>query len=127
LIEVRKLAAVDMVWLGTRVIVAEYALGVVLPLALGSWSLHVGLSHRPHPSTWQVAMGSWLVTIAVNYIPLLIYALMIAKAGSVEEEGQPEIAHARRYGAQQVMILVPLMVAALALAQERGRRRRGWS
>jgi len=29
-IEIRKLAAVDMVWLGQRTVVAEYALGILL-------------------------------------------------------------------------------------------------
>ena len=125
MIEVRKLAAIDMVWLGARVILAEYALGVVLPLALGWRSLHVGLSYRPDPSPWQVATGIWIVTIAANYIPLLLYALAIAKADRVEEEGRPELAHARRYGVQQIMIFVPLMVVALALAQEWCRRRKG--
>ncbi len=38
-IEVRKPAALDMAWLGTRVVLAEYALGVVLPAALGTLSL----------------------------------------------------------------------------------------
>ncbi len=34
LMKVRNLAAVVMAWLGTRLVLAEYALGVVLPLAL---------------------------------------------------------------------------------------------
>jgi membrane protein implicated in regulation of membrane protease activity len=63
----RKLAAVDMAWLGTRIVVAEYALGVVLPLALGLMSLVMGLSHQPDLANWQVVFGMWLVTIAANY------------------------------------------------------------
>jgi len=35
MINIRKMAAVDMVWLGTSVILAEYALGIILPLILG--------------------------------------------------------------------------------------------
>jgi hypothetical protein len=73
LIEVRKLAAVDMVWLGTRIVVAEYALGVVLPLALGLVSLVMGLSQQPDLANWQVVFGIWLVTIAANYVPLFLY------------------------------------------------------
>jgi hypothetical protein len=122
LINVRKLAAVDMAWLGSRVIVAEYALGVLLPLALGILSVGRGLG-EPEPVNRQVVFGIWLVTIAANYVPLFLYALAIACAGTVQVEGQPELKRARRYGIQQVMILVPLFVVGLALIQERGRRR----
>jgi hypothetical protein len=123
LIEVRNLAAVDMVLHGTRVIVAEFAIGVLLPLALGLLSLRWGLDQWLDWSNWQVLLGIWLVTIAANYIPLFLYALSIARAGTAEQEGRPELANARRYGLQQAIILVPLLVVALALAQERGRRK----
>jgi hypothetical protein len=117
MINIRKLAAVDMVWLGTRVIVAEYALGVLLPLILGLISIRSGFI-RLVPSVWEAALGIWLVTIAPNYIPLFIYAILLAKAGTVEEEGRPELAHAKRYGVRQVVILAPFLVVILALAQE---------
>ena len=121
MINIRKLVAVDMAWLGTRVIVAEYALGVVLPLALGLISIRSGLLGAVLVS-WETALGVWLVSIAANYIPLFIYAVLIARGGTVMEEGQPEIVHAKRYGAQQIIILVPFLVVVLALVQE-GRRR----
>lgn len=121
MISIRKLAAVDMAWLGARVILAEYALGIVLPLALGALSLRSGLSSEARVG-WQVVMGVWLVGIAANYIPLFIYAVLIARAGTVKQEGSPELARARRYGLQQVVILVPLLVVVIALVQE-GRRR----
>src|ERR1700675_1203627 len=102
MIDIRKLAAVDMAWLGTRLILAEYALGVVLPGVLGFISLRGGMSG------WGEWLGIWLLGIAANYIPLFIYAVLIARGGTAKAEGEPEIAHARRYGLQQVMILVPL-------------------
>jgi hypothetical protein len=117
MINIRKLAAVDMAWLGTPIIVAEYALGVVLPLILGLISIRSGFS-GPELSAWKAALGIWLVTIAGNYIPLFIYAVLLAKAGTVKREGQPELAHAKRYGVQQVIILVPFLVLILALTQE---------
>ena len=120
LIDVRKLAAVDMAWLGARVILAEYAVGVLLPLALGLLSLRAG---RHGASGVQLLLGAWLLGIAANYVPLFVYAVAIARARSVEAEGRPEIARARRYGTQQVMILVPLFVVILSLLQENGRRR----
>ena len=121
MINIRKLAAVDMAWLGTRVIVVEYALGVILPFILGFLSLRSGL-RDPNISNWQTILGIWLVTIAANYIPLFIYAVLIAKAGTVKEEGQPEIAKAKRYGIQQIIILVPFLVVIVAIVQELRRR-----
>lgn len=108
LIEVRKLAAVDMAWLGPRIIIIEYAAGVILPLALGFLTLR----------STQTLLGVWLLTIAANYVPLLLYAVSIARLGSVEAEGGPEIKHARRYGFQQVIILVPCLVILIAIVQE---------
>jgi hypothetical protein len=93
---------------------------VVLPLLLGAWSLRVGLS-QPAWSPWQTGFGLWLIGIALNYVPLFLYARTIDRAGSVEAEGRPELAHARRYGVQQAIILVPLLVILVALAQERPR------
>jgi hypothetical protein len=124
MIEVRKLAAIEMALLGTRVIVTEYALGVMLPLVLGIFSLRFGLAQQDFLN-WQTILGIWLVTILVNYVPLFIYAVAIARAGTVQEEGLPEFAHAGRYRIQQVIILVPFFVLLLALAQERKRRKQG--
>ena len=118
MIKIRKLAAVDMAWLGTRVILTEYAIGVILPFILGLLSIRSGF-FGPTPSAWEFVLGIWLVGIAANYVPLFIYAVLIAKAGTVKEEGEPEIAHAKRYGVQQVIILVPLLVVVVALIQER--------
>jgi len=120
MINLRKLAAVELARLGARIIVAEYAVGVVLPLVLGLMSIRSGLRGSGLFGR-EAILGVWLVSIAVNYIPLLIYAALIAKAGTAKEEGEPEFAHAKRYRVQQVIILVPFLVAALALLQE-GRR-----
>jgi hypothetical protein len=117
MINIRKLAAVDMLWLGTRIIVTEYAVGIVLPLILGFLSVRASLLGLVIIG-WEAALGFWLVTIAANYIPLFIYAVVIARGGTVKEEGQPELARAKRYGILQVIILVPFLVLVLALMQE---------
>jgi hypothetical protein len=122
LIEIRKLAAVDLAWLGPKVIVTEYACGIVLPLALGVFTLHPCLS-SPNPLNWQTVLGMWLVSIAANYAPLFLYALFIANAGTAKSESEPELPHARRYGVQQVIILVPFLVVVIAVLQERRRRK----
>jgi hypothetical protein len=122
MISIRRLAAVDMAWLGTKIILAEYALGILLPLILGLISIRSGFS-GPVFSTWEAASGLWLVSIAANYIALFIYALLLARDETVKAEGEPELAHARRYGVQQIIILVPFLVVILAIAQEaRGRK-----
>ena len=123
LIEVRKLAALDMAWLGTRLVLAEYALGVVLPAALGTLSLGLGVARHAELYQWPVLGGIWLLTIAANYVPLFLYAVALARAGTVQEEAQAERPHIRRYVLQQAMILVPLLVLALSVAQELGRRK----
>ena len=118
MISIRKLAAVDMAWLGKKVILAEYAIGILLPLVIGLLSLRSAFV-GPFRPFWQTAFGAWLVSIAANYIPLFVYALQIARHGSVEEEGKTELKQARRYGLQQIIILVPFLVVAVALIQER--------
>jgi hypothetical protein len=119
-IEIRKLAAVDMVWLGQRIVVGEYALGVLLPFALGLWSIRVGWQAH---GIWQAVVGAWLMSISANYVPLFLYASSIMRAGTVEREGRAELARAKRYGVQQTMILVPFMVVSVALVQEWRRNR----
>lgn len=108
IIEVRKLAAVDMAWLGWRIIIPEYLFGILLPLGLGFLSLYRG----------QILMGIWLVTIAINYIPLFIYAVHLKQTNSIQKEGIPEIVRAKKYGIQQIVILIPFLVVILALLQE---------
>jgi hypothetical protein len=122
MINIRKLAAVDMVGLGTRVIVTEYAFGIVLPFILGVLSIRAGFTDATLLN-WQTLLGVWLVGIALNYIPLFIYAVVLARSDKVKQEGQPELAHAKRYGVQQVVILVPLLVVVLALMQETTQRK----
>jgi hypothetical protein len=121
--EVRKLAALDMSWLCTRLVLAEYALGVVLPAALGTLSLGRGVARNAELHEWPVLGGVWLLTIAANYVPLFLYAVALARTGTAREEAQSELPQVRRYGAQQAMLLVPLLVLALSVAQERNRRK----
>jgi len=61
--------------------------------------------------------------MAVNYIPLFIYAVVIARKGSAAEEGQPERAHVMKYSLQQFIIFVPLLVVIVVFVQESRRYR----
>jgi hypothetical protein len=88
-----------------------------LPLALGGVTLRSSLS-SPHPFTSQTILGIWLVTIAANYVPLFLHAVSLARSGAVQAEGEPERKYARRYGVQQVIILVPFLVVLIAVHQQ---------
>ena len=123
MINIRKLVAVDMALHSAQVIMAEFALGIALPLILGLLSIRAGFI-GPVQSWWETALGLWLVGIAANYVPLLIYAVAIARGGTVKQEGQPELAQVKRYGIQQMIILIPFLVVVLAFVQENRRRRK---
>jgi hypothetical protein len=123
MINIRKLVAVDMALHSAQVIMAEFALGIALPLILGLLSIRAGFI-GPVQSWWETALGLWLVGIAANYVPLLIYAVAIARDGTVKQEGQPELAQVKKYGIQQLIILIPFLVVVLAFVQESRRRRK---
>lgn len=72
MIDFRKLAAVDIAFLGSRLILAEFSIGVFGSLALGVFTLL-----RSH-SMGGIALGSYLLCIGINYVPLLLYAIRCA-------------------------------------------------
>ncbi len=122
MINIRKLVALDMLLHGTRFILAEFAFGVLCPLLLFVLFLRAKLLGGDEP-LWVTLMDCWLIGIAINYIPLFIYAVMIARKGSVAEEGQPERASVIKYSIQQFIIFIPLLVALIAFIQENRRQR----
>jgi len=89
----RKLAAIDIVFLGARLIIAEYAIGVLVAPALGVLTL------LRSSSSWQLALGIYLILLGINY----------------------ELADKRqamaKYRRQSVFLLVPLVVPVIALRQ----------
>ena len=109
----RKLAAIDIVFLGSKLVIAEFACGVVLSAVLGAFVLF-----RSH-SALQVALGTYLLSLGVNYVPMLIHAVAITRSGSARAElgdelGEPGRAMAR-YRRQSLWLLVPLVMPAVAL------------
>ena len=110
-----KLAAIDIAFLGARLIIAEYAIGVLLSVALGAFTL---LRGGPH---WQLAVGLYLVLLGINYVPMLVCAVAISKGGSTHAEIDDELTDEGRamakYRWQSVFLLVPLVVAITALRQ----------
>lgn len=124
LINVRKLAALDLYYRGSRFILFEFGFVVFGIGSLGFLSVILGLTK----SGVATAIGVYLLCLGIDYIPLLVYGIVIARKGSAKMEIASELAdetHFRRkYGVQQALLMVPLFIALLALSQEFRMRRR---
>jgi membrane protein implicated in regulation of membrane protease activity len=119
MINPRKLAALDIVFLGSRFIIAEFAGAVVLCSALGAFTLWRG-AH-----SWQLVLGIYLIALGINYVPMLVYAVAITRARSAQAEIGDELDDKRRamskYRRQSIFLLVPLLAPMIALRQSRGK------
>lgn len=111
----RKLAAIDIVFLGSRFIVAEFAGAVLLCAALGVFTLFRGHSFV------QLALGLYLISLGINYVPMLIYAIAITQGDSAKAEMGDELDDKRqamaKYRRQSMLLLVPLVVPIIALVR----------
>ena len=122
LISVRKLAALDIVFHGPRLILLEFAFGLGVTASLGLWLLYRGLAPGPNHSLVITVLGCALVGIGLNYAPLLRYALTISRQKSAQKEVATELAnlgaYRKMYGLQSViLILVPCALLILAIVQ----------
>ena len=116
-LDVRRLAALDMAVHGKRFIVAEFGVGVLGCLVLGGLSVSGGMRSG---ATWELLLGFVLLWIALNYVPLLIHAVDLARSGTARQEAADEIEHPeliRRYTFRQLWILVPLAVVVMDITQ----------
>jgi hypothetical protein len=115
-IQVRKLVAVELTFLGPKIIIIEYAVAVVVGLIVGVLSLRSGLL-RTHAS-WQILLGIYLLCVVLTYAVLLAYAIAMAHAGNSRQEIANELhdksATFRKYRRQSLWILVPLAVPLAA-------------
>lgn len=118
-IQVRKLVALELAFLGPKFILTEYALAVVGGVGLGVLSLRAGLM-RTH-AMWQVFMGAYLVLLALTYAVLLGYAIAMARRGDarieIADELDDKVAAFRKYRRQSLWLLVPLAVPVAAMRQ----------
>lgn len=116
-IDLRKLAAIDIAFLGRKVILAEFAGGVVLSTALGVFVLL-----RQH-SFWQIVLGVYLVCLGLNYVPMFAYAVAFPTREQAREAIADELADKRRamskYRRQSLLLLIPLLAPIIALAHRR--------
>lgn len=118
IINVRKLAALDIVFHGTKFILTEFALAVFLCGAVGLLIFH-GSNHTP----FMIIMGSFFLWASLNYLPLLLYAISIVKQKSAKQEVAFELQHKDKYAAKYTLqsviwLFMPLAMFLLAIYQE---------
>lgn len=119
MINVRRLAAVDLRFLGAKFIVTEFAVGVIGPAALGIPTLL-----KSH-SIEMTLFGGYLISLGVNYTPLLLHAISIlhndSEQAELEEEPRSRTGLFRKYRRQSLWVLVPIVVPVVAIRQQRQR------
>ena len=120
-INIRKLVALDIVWHGSKLILAEFLLTVGLSGALAVFSLSFVSRTSAHP-LFALILSLVFLWVALNYVPLLLYAFHFARHKNAELEVAFELAHkeryARKYQLQSLLLFVPLVVPILAIIQE---------
>jgi hypothetical protein len=121
-LDVRRTAALDMALHGSRLIVAEFAIGTAVCAGLGVLAIASGIRSLAHGISFALVLGLLLIGAALNYLPLLIHSIDISRKDSSKEEAKEELARPeliRRYSARQFVLLVPFAVAVMAVLQSR--------
>ena len=120
-INIRKLAALGIVFHSSRLILAEFAFTVIFCGIFGTSNLLAFARDSSRP-LFPLVLGVILSGIALNFLPLLLYAIIIIGADSAQREVAFELKHkdtyARKYSVQSSLLLVPLVIFALAIFQE---------
>ena len=119
-IRVRKLVALDIALHGYRFIVAEFVLGIAFCVALGLWIILSGASADHVGALTRFVIGGYFLCLAINYVPMLWYAIALTWRHSAREEVAAELAESRfprRYAVQQLLLVVPLAIPLLAIVQ----------
>jgi hypothetical protein len=110
-INVRKLVALDIVLHGPKFILTEFGVGPPTILAVGLWLVF----------TNAFLLGLYLFFTGINYVPLLIYAIVIARGKTANLEVTQDLERDkhfnRKYSTQQLMIFIPFAILILAIAQ----------
>lgn len=112
-IDFKKLAAIDLAFLGPKFIIAEFAFGLLFSISLGIFALL-----RAH-SLGGAAVGAYLICLGINYGPMLAYALAIGNRENARQELGDELSEERaamsKYRRQSLLLLVPLIVPIFAI------------
>ena len=127
-ITVRKLVGLDIVFHGYWFVLTECAFAIALGTALGLWISHSAFLEGHAISPIRLVLGAYFLCGAINYVPLLLYAMTIVHHNSARDEVAAEMAeggrYARKYGVRQLWLVVPLVIPMLAVVQELRARKR---
>jgi len=120
-LQVRKLAAIDLYFLGSKLIIAEFAVGVLGPVILGELTVRSGIKHGHTVGT--IAFGIYLLLLGINYVPLLVHAVRLAQSETVRETLASDLEDPkgamRKYRRGSLLLLLPLVVPVLSIYQMR--------
>jgi hypothetical protein len=115
MVNVRRLAAVDLLGLGPKIIIPEFTVGALGAIALGTLTL---VRSR---SVGATAFGVALIGLGVNYVPLLIHAIGLVRGSGVEdaiaEEAGDRPALYAKYRKQSLWLLIPFVVGIAGVSQ----------
>jgi hypothetical protein len=112
LINIHKLVALDIRLHGPLFILIEFGAGTPLIIAFGLWLM---LNNA-------FFLGLYILLTGINYVPLLIYAIIFARDKTANREVEYELSHykhyIRKYSIQQFLIFIPLLILLLAIIQK---------
>jgi len=115
LVDFRKLVALDILLHGRPFILAELGIATPILLAIGVQQIAAGL---PNAHAINLVLGFYLTLTGMNYVPLLLYAVIISKKNSAEKEGEAELELKSKYNRQQFLVFVPMLVFWIVVGQE---------
>jgi len=121
IINVKKMAELDIAFHGQKIILAEFGLSFLLLTFFGLFALLI--NHGA--SLWLSFIGTYLLLVGLNYLPLLSHAITFKETNNAQTETREQRSRhdiARKYGTQQLLILVPITILALAIIQKIGSR-----
>jgi hypothetical protein len=117
MVNLRRLPAIDITFLGYKFVLAEYAIGVFFSAALGLFVLLRGHSF------WQICLGIYLICPGTNYMPMLAYTVSLANKDGARAKLGDELTDKAgamaKYRRQSLLLLVPIVVPILALTHRR--------
>ena len=93
MLNVRKLVAIDLYFLRPKFILAEFGVGVVALNAFGLLTLRAGI--RQEHGVRLMVSGTFMVAVGMNYVPLLLDAIDIARRRTAEKEIADELRERR--------------------------------
>ena len=113
MIDPRKLAAMDIATLGPAFIIGNFAGIALVCLSLGAFVLWRA------DSCQKLTLGSYLVSLGINYTCMLYYALEInnreSARAAIGEELNNERGAMAEYRRQSIYLLLPLVLPIVVL------------